>query len=56
MWLNRPIMRVVAKTEAFVKERGHAIPREVQPVGIDDAGMFLAEFANGSMCAFESTR
>jgi predicted dehydrogenase len=28
----------------------------VQPVGIDDACMFLARFANGSMGTFESTR
>ncbi len=29
---------------------------KVEPVGIDDACMFLAEFANGSMGTFESTR
>ena len=28
----------------------------MQPVGIDDACMFLAEFENGSMGTFESTR
>lgn len=56
MWLNGAITRVVAKTETFVKERTHAVTGKVQPVGIDDACMFLAEFANGSMGTFESTR
>jgi predicted dehydrogenase len=56
MWLNGPITRVVAKTETFVKERVHAVTGKVQPVGIDDACIFLAEFANGSMGTFESTR
>jgi predicted dehydrogenase len=56
MWLNGPIRRVVAKTETFVKERHHAVTGRVQPVGIDDACMFLVEFANGSLGTFESTR
>ncbi len=56
MWLNGAITRVVAKTETFVKERMHQVTGRVQPVGIDDACMFLAEFANGSMGTFESTR
>lgn len=56
MWLNGPITRVTAKTETFIKERTHTDTGEVQPVGIDDACMFLAEFANGSMGTFESTR
>ena len=56
MWLNGPITRVVARTETFVKERTHAETGEVQPVSIDDACMFLAEFANGSLGTFESTR
>lgn len=55
-WLNGPIQSVVAKTETFVKERIHQETGEVQPVGIDDACMFLAVFANGSMGTFESTR
>jgi predicted dehydrogenase len=49
MWLNGAITRVVAKTETFVKQRKHAETGKVEPVGIDDACMFLAEFANGSM-------
>jgi len=56
MWLNGAITRVVAKTETFVKERQHAETGKRQPVTIDDACMFLAEFANGSMGTFESTR
>jgi len=56
MWLNGPVTRVVAKTETFVKERRHAVSGKVEPVGIDDACMFLAEFANGSLGTFESTR
>ena len=56
MWLNGPITRVVAKTETFVKERKHVVSGQREPVHIDDACMFLAEFANGSMGTFESTR
>ncbi|MCP5119449.1 MAG: Gfo/Idh/MocA family oxidoreductase [bacterium] len=56
MWLNGPIARVVAKTETFIKERKHVESDKVEPVTIDDACMFLAEFANGSMGTFESTR
>ena len=55
-WLNGPIKRVTAATETFVKERMHQETGKMQPVGIDDACMFLAEFANGSMGTFESTR
>ncbi|MDP6424426.1 MAG: Gfo/Idh/MocA family oxidoreductase [Planctomycetota bacterium] len=56
MWLNGPIEQVVAATETFVKERVHQATGNAQPVGIDDACMFLARFANGSMGTFESTR
>jgi len=56
MWLNGPITRLVAKTETFIKQRKHAVSGQVEPVTIDDACMFLAEFANGSMGTFESTR
>lgn len=56
MWLNGPIARVVAKTETFIKERQHVETGKRQAVRIDDACMFLAEFANGSMGTFESTR
>lgn len=56
MWLNGPITRVVARTETFVKERMHQLTGKVEPVGIDDACLFLCEFANGSLGLFESTR
>jgi predicted dehydrogenase len=56
MWLNGPIDRVVAATETFVKQRLHQETGQVQPVGIDDACMFLARFRNGSLGTFESTR
>lgn len=56
IWLNGPISSVVAATETFVKERQHAETGELAPVTIDDACMFLAKFANGSMGTFESTR
>ncbi len=55
-WLNGPIQSVVAKTETFVKQRMHQETGKVEPVTIDDACMFLAVFANGSMGTFESTR
>ncbi len=56
MWLNGAITSVVARTETFVKERMHTLTGKVEPVGIDDACMFIAEFANGSIGMFESTR
>jgi predicted dehydrogenase len=56
MWLNGAITRVVARTETFVKKRMHQLSGKVQPVGIDDACVFIAEFANGSIGVFESTR
>ena len=56
MWLNGPIARVVAKTETFIKERKHVASGKVEPVTIDDACLFLAVFANGSMGTFESSR
>jgi predicted dehydrogenase len=55
-WLNGPIKRVTASTKTFVTERVHADTKEVQKVDIDDACMFLAEFANGSIGTFEATR
>jgi len=56
MWLNGPIVRVTARTETFVKQRKHAVTGKMQPVGIDDACLFICEFANGSLGLFESTR
>ena len=56
MWLNGAIARVVARTRTFIKERQHVETGRREPVTIDDACMFLAEFANGSLGTFESTR
>ncbi len=56
MWLNGPIAEVTAVTETFIKERKHQLTGEVQPVTIDDASLFLARFANGSLATFEATR
>lgn len=56
LWLNGDITRVTARTETFVKERLHSLTGEVEPVGIDDACMFMCDFANGSLGLFEATR
>jgi myo-inositol 2-dehydrogenase/D-chiro-inositol 1-dehydrogenase len=56
MWLNGPIESVTAATETFIKERKHNLTGNVEKVGIDDASLFLARFANGSLAAFEATR
>jgi myo-inositol 2-dehydrogenase/D-chiro-inositol 1-dehydrogenase len=56
MWLNGPITEVSAMTETFVKERMHNLTGKVEKVGIDDASLFLARFANGSLATFEATR
>lgn len=56
IWLNGPITQVTAATETFVKERVHQETGKKEAVTIDDACMFLARFANGSMGTFESTR
>ena len=53
MWLNGPIDSVTGATETFVKERMHTLTGKVEPVGIDDASLFLARFANGSLATFE---
>jgi len=56
MWLNGPIAEVCALTETFIKERRHNLTGAIEPVGIDDASLFLARFANGSLASFEATR
>ncbi len=56
IWLNGAITEVSALTETFIKERKHNLTGEVQPVGIDDASLFLCRFANGSLASFEATR
>ncbi len=55
-WINGPIARVCAHTEIFIKERKNADTGEMEKITIDDACMFLAVFANGSMGTFESSR
>src|SRR5438477_555577 len=56
IWLNGSIKNVTAITETFIKERKHTLTGKVEPVGIDDACIFMCRFANGSMGNFESTR
>lgn len=56
IWLNGPIAKVTAATEVFIKERVHAETGKKTAVTIDDACMFLARFANGSLGTFESSR
>jgi myo-inositol 2-dehydrogenase/D-chiro-inositol 1-dehydrogenase len=56
MWLNGAIQEVSAVTETFIKSRKHNLTGNVEPVGIDDASLFLARFANGSLATFEATR
>ena len=56
MWLNGGIDKVCGMTETFIKERHHNITGKTEAVGIDDASLFLARFANGSLANFEATR
>ena len=56
LWLNGGISSVTAATETFIKERKHNLTGKVEPVGIDDASLFLCRFANGSLATFEATR
>jgi myo-inositol 2-dehydrogenase/D-chiro-inositol 1-dehydrogenase len=56
MWLNGSIDEVSAVTETFIKARKHTLTGNLEPVGIDDASLFLARFTNGSLATFEATR
>ncbi len=56
MWLNGGIDKVIGMTETFIKERQHTLTGKKEPVGIDDASLFLARFDNGSLANFEATR
>jgi len=56
MWWNGPITKVCARTETFITERKHVDSGKIEPVGIDDACIFLCDFENGSLGNFESTR
>lgn len=56
IWLNGGIDDVTAVTETFIKERVHQDTGKVEPVGIDDASIFMCHFSNGSLGLFEATR
>ena len=56
LWLNGPMTEVCAATEVFIKERVNIRTGERVPITIDDASIFLARFANGSLATFEATR
>ncbi len=56
LWLNGGIDTVCGMTETFIKERHHTLTGKTEKVGIDDASLFLARFANGSLANFEATR
>ncbi|MFO0801299.1 MAG: Gfo/Idh/MocA family oxidoreductase [Gemmataceae bacterium] len=56
VWLNGSMESISALTETFVKERKHNLTGKVEPVGIDDACIFMGKFSNGSLANFESTR
>jgi myo-inositol 2-dehydrogenase/D-chiro-inositol 1-dehydrogenase len=56
LWLNGPIAEVVSTTETFITERRHTATGTIEPVGIDDASLFLGRFQNGSLATFEATR
>ncbi len=55
-WINGPIAKVCAHTEIFIKERKNAETGAMEQITIDDACMFMAVFANGSIGTFESSR
>lgn len=55
-WINGPIAKVCAHTEIFIKERKNTETGEMEKITIDDACMFMAVFANGSIGTFESSR
>jgi myo-inositol 2-dehydrogenase/D-chiro-inositol 1-dehydrogenase len=56
LWLVGPLAEVCGITETFIRERMHAVSGKRQPVTAEDAGLFLARFANGSLASFEATR
>jgi predicted dehydrogenase len=56
MWIAGPIDTVTGMTETFIKERMHSLTGKTEPVGIDDASLFLARFDSGALASFEATR
>ncbi len=56
LWLVGPVVEVSGLTEIFIGERTHALSGKREAVTAEDAGLFLARFANGSLASFEATR
>ena len=57
MWLNGSIDKVTAVTRNLRQgKKVTDLTGKVEPVRIDDACLFLARFANGSLASFEATR
>ena len=56
LWLVGPFAEVCGMTEVFIRERMHALSGKREAVTAEDAGLFLARFANGSLASFEATR
>src|SRR5262249_43172483 len=54
LWLNGSLLEVSAMTETFIKQRKHNLTGKVEPVGIDDASVFMGRFDNGSLGVFEA--
>lgn len=56
LWLVGPFAEVCGTTEVFIRERMHALSGMREAVTAEDAGLFLARFADGSLATFEATR
>ena len=56
LWLVGPFAEVCGTTEVFIRERMHALSGKREAVTAEDASLFLARFANGSLASFEATR
>lgn len=56
LWLVGPFAEVCGMTEVFIRERMHMLSGKREAVTAEDAGLFLARFANGSLASFEATR
>ncbi len=56
LWLVGPVAEVSGTSEIFIPERVHALSGKREAVTAEDASLFLARFANGSLATFEATR
>ena len=56
LWLIGPLTEICGTTETFIRERTHALTGAREAVTLDDASLFLARFADGSLGSFEATR